>query len=74
MLGNCPSDAHPSELGSHNWFCYLDVDDVETLYAELREREATCSAPKDTHYGMREIIVTTMDGHRLVFGQPSKPS
>jgi hypothetical protein len=28
--------------------------------------------PKDTHYGMREIVVTTIDGHRFVCGQPSK--
>ena len=33
---------------------------------------AICSDPGDTHYGMREIVVTTIDGHRLVCGQPSK--
>ena len=31
MLGQCPTDMHPSALGSHNWFGYLDVDDVERL-------------------------------------------
>src|SRR5262245_5252007 len=72
MLGQCPTDMHPSALCSHAWFCYLDVDDVDGLHAELVAREAVCSAPKDTHYGMREIVVTTIDGHRLVCGQPSK--
>jgi catechol 2,3-dioxygenase-like lactoylglutathione lyase family enzyme len=72
MLGQCPTDVHPSALGSHNWFGYLDVDDVDGLYAEFAARGAICSAPKDTHYGMREIVVTTTDGHRLVCGQPSK--
>lgn len=72
MLGQCPTDVHPSALGSHNWFGYLDVDDVDGLHAEFVARGAVCSAPKDTDYGMREIVVTTIDGHRLVCGQPSK--
>jgi predicted enzyme related to lactoylglutathione lyase len=71
MLGHCPRDMRPSELGSHNWFGYLEVDDVDALHAEITARGATCSAPKVTHYGMREIVVTTVDGHRIVFGQES---
>ena len=69
MLGHCPKDMQPSELGSHNWFGYLEVDDVDALHAEIAGRGAVCSPPKDTHYGMREIVVTTVDGHRIVFGQ-----
>jgi len=72
MLGQCPTDIHPGALGSHSWFGYLDVDDVDGLHAEFTARGAICSPPKDTHYGMREIVVTTTDGHRLVCGQPSK--
>jgi hypothetical protein len=71
MLGRCPADMHPSALGSHNWFGYLNVDDVG-LHAEFTARGAICSAPKDTHYGMREIVITTIDGHRFVCGQSSK--
>jgi predicted enzyme related to lactoylglutathione lyase len=69
MIGHCPRDIRPSELGSHNWFGYLSVDDVDALHAEITARGATCSAPKNTGYGMREIVVTTVDGHRIVFGQ-----
>ena len=72
MLGNCPEDSPASDLGSHNWFGYFDVDDVDSLHAELTARGAACTAPKNTHYGMREIVVTTIDGHRLVFGQQVK--
>jgi hypothetical protein len=72
MLGQCPTDMQPSALGSHNWFGYLDVDDVDGLHAEFTARGAVCSAPKDTHYGMREIVITTIDGHRLVCGQTIK--
>ncbi|SHH02889.1 VOC family protein [Bradyrhizobium erythrophlei] len=69
MLGHCPRDMPASELGSHNWFGYLSVDNVDALYAELMARGAACTTPTDRTYGMREIVVTTPDGHRIVFGQ-----
>jgi len=69
MLGHCPRDLRPSELGSHNWFGYLTVDNVKALHDELTARGAACTSPTDQPYGMREIIVTTVDGHRIVFGQ-----
>jgi catechol 2,3-dioxygenase-like lactoylglutathione lyase family enzyme len=69
MLGHCPDDMPASELRSHNWFGYLHVDDVDVLHAEIVARGAASSAPKDTDYGMREVVVTTVDGHRIVFGQ-----
>ncbi len=69
MLGQCPNDIPPSELGSHSWVSYLEADDVDALYAEFTESGARCTAPADRHYGMREIVVTTEDGHRIVFGQ-----
>ena len=69
MLGHCPTDKHPFELGSHNWFGYLEVDDVDALYSELTARGAVCTPPKDASNGMREIVVSTVDGHRMVFAQ-----
>lgn len=69
MLGHCPNDLPAADIGSHNWFAYLNVDDVDALHAELTARGAICTPPKDTHYGMRELVVTTVDGHRIVFGQ-----
>jgi len=73
MLGHCPSDTPASAIGSHSWFGYFSVRDVDALHAKLTGRGAQCSAPTDTAYGMREIVVTTIDGHRIVFGQ-DKPS
>ena len=69
MLGHCPRDMAPAEIGSHNWFGYLETDDVDALRAEITARGAICSTPVDQPYGMREIVVTTVDGHRIVFGQ-----
>ncbi len=72
MLGQCPNDVHPGALGSHYWFGYIDVDDVDSLHVEFTARGAICTTPKDTHYGMREIVVATIDGHWVVCGQPLK--
>ena len=69
MLGHCPSERRAADIGSHNWFGYLDVEDVGKLHAEFTLRGAVCTAPTEKAYGMREIIVTTIDGHRIVFGQ-----
>jgi catechol 2,3-dioxygenase-like lactoylglutathione lyase family enzyme len=41
MLGHCPNDMPPSDLGSHNWFGYLEVDDINALHAEITARGAT---------------------------------
>ncbi len=69
MLGHCPHDLRAADLGSHSWFGYLTVDDVDALHAEFTGRGAVCTLPRDLDYGMREILVTTLDGHRIVFGQ-----
>jgi catechol 2,3-dioxygenase-like lactoylglutathione lyase family enzyme len=69
MLGHCPDESRAADIGAHSWFGYLSVDDVDGLYAELTARGAACTPPADRHYGMREIVVTTPDGHRIVFGQ-----
>jgi catechol 2,3-dioxygenase-like lactoylglutathione lyase family enzyme len=74
MLGHCPKDKPAAEIGSHSWFGYVEVDDVDALRADLVERGAVCSMQVDQPYGMREIIVTTVDGHRIVFGQQLKPA
>jgi catechol 2,3-dioxygenase-like lactoylglutathione lyase family enzyme len=67
MLGHCPNEKPASEIFPHNWFGYLETEDVDALRTEFVARGAECSEPKDQSYGMREIIVTTVDGHRIVF-------
>ena len=70
MLGECPDDLHPSKLGCHNYFAYLRVDDVDGYHRELTERGLpTLAPPVDKPWGMRELIVTTPDGHRIMIGQ-----
>ena len=69
MLGHCPNERPATEIFPHDWFGYLETEDVEALRAEFIGRGAQCSEPINQPYGMREIIVTTIDGHRIVFAQ-----
>ena len=73
MLGHCPNDMAPADTGCHNWYGYVNVDDLEAFFADVTGRGAACAAPADRPYGMREIVVTTVDGHRIVFGQNIRP-
>ena len=69
MLGHCPNEPRPTDIGAHNWFGYINTADVDALFAEFTRRGAICTVPHDQPYGMREIKVTTIDGHRIMFGQ-----
>ncbi len=53
---------------------YIDVRDVDGLYAELAPKLSTLlpedvEAPRDQHWGQREFAVRGPDGHFIVFGQ-----
>jgi uncharacterized glyoxalase superfamily protein PhnB len=70
MLGECPDDMHPSKLGCHNYFAYLRVDDVDAYHAQVeRAGVKSVGAVADKPWGMREFLIHTPDGHRLVIGQ-----
>lgn len=70
MLGKCPDATPAAETGPHSWFAYLDVDDVEKLHSEfLASGALILQPPLDRPYGMRELVIATPDGHRIVFGQ-----
>ncbi len=43
------------------------------FHAEIVAKGANATPPKTRPYGLREIVVTTIDGHRIVFGQTVKP-
>jgi catechol 2,3-dioxygenase-like lactoylglutathione lyase family enzyme len=70
MLGECPDDMHPSELGCHNYFGYLRVDDAQGYYDEVRARGAEVPSPlSDKPWGMREFSVRSPEGHRITIGE-----
>ena len=53
---------------------YIDVRDVDRLYAELKPKLDTLPkgdvyGPVDQSYGQRELLVLAPDGNLLAFGQ-----
>ena len=70
-LGEASGSFTPSrECQDHTWFAYAVVDDVDALYRELADRGAEFWHDIQTKpWGMREFAVTTVDGHRICFGQ-----
>ena len=70
MLGECPDDRSAFETRNHSYFAYVDVDNVDALYAELQERAVDIlREPTDQPWGQREFSIRTIDGHRIMFGQ-----
>ena len=71
MAGECPDAIPPAQLGDHSYFAYVQVDDIDALHAEVKGRGAELIKPlRDEPWGMREFGVRTVDGHRMMFGQP----
>ena len=70
MLGECPNDIPPADLGCHaDYFAYLRVDDASAYHAELTAKGVSgIGTIADKPWGMREFPLTTPDGHRLMIG------
>jgi len=66
-----PDGAPP---GNRRFAYYIDVEDIEKLYAELKPKLDTLPrgdvhGPADKEYGQRELCILAPDGNLLVFGQ-----
>jgi uncharacterized glyoxalase superfamily protein PhnB len=70
MLGECADDRPAGELGNHSWFVHLRVEGLDAYHAEVASRGASVIAgPADKPWGLREFVVRTPDGHRIVFAE-----
>ena len=70
MLGHCPDQIPVSEIGDHSYFAYIQVDTIDKFHEELTSKGlSTISTPDTKPWGMREFMVTTIDGHRIMFGE-----
>ena len=59
--------------GRRRFAYYIDVNDVDALYAELKPkldtlRPGDVHGPVDKPYGQRELLVLAPDGELIVFG------
>jgi catechol 2,3-dioxygenase-like lactoylglutathione lyase family enzyme len=64
--------------GGRDFAYYIDVRDVDALYAELKPKLDTLPpkdvvGPKNQGYGQRELLVRVPDGNVMAFGQAIKP-
>jgi hypothetical protein len=64
--------------GNRRFAYYIDVEDVDALYAELKPKLDTLpgghtNGPKDQSYGQRALILRAPDGNLLAFGQSIHP-
>jgi catechol 2,3-dioxygenase-like lactoylglutathione lyase family enzyme len=60
--------------GTRRCAYYIDVRDVDRLYAELKPKldtlpESDVHGPANKWYGQRELLVLAPDGNLLAFGQ-----
>jgi len=54
--------------------CYIKLEGVDALHAELLVKNVVVTHPLKTEsYGMREFMLTDLDGNTLNFGEPVKP-
>lgn len=68
-LGECRDAMPAASTGDHSYFGYVVFDDVDAYHAEISARGAGVKPPEDKPWGMREMGVRTIDGHRLTFAQ-----
>ena len=47
----------------------MDVEDVDELFASLKDRVEIVESPHDTDYRMREFIVRDPNRFRITFGK-----
>jgi catechol 2,3-dioxygenase-like lactoylglutathione lyase family enzyme len=70
MLGLCTDAMPPRDLGDHNYFGYLRVDDVDAFHSEIASRSAVRASSVETKpWEMREFSVVSPEGHRMTIGQ-----
>lgn len=48
---------------------YIFCDEVDSYFADIKKRGAQVKyAPENALYGMREFMISDLDGHHLAFG------
>ena len=68
-LGHCPDDMPASEIGCHNWFATILVDNIEGLEKEYLYKGAVFGHPLRDCGNWRDFSIKAPEGHTLVFGE-----
>jgi catechol 2,3-dioxygenase-like lactoylglutathione lyase family enzyme len=70
-------EGNPVQPGTRRFAYYIDVRDVDAVYAELKPKLDTLPpgdvhGPADKPYRQRELLVLAPDGNLIAFGQAIK--
>lgn len=67
---SCPNE-HTTydKIGSTSSF-YFTTDDVDAMWAKVRDKAEICYGIEDSEYGMREFAVYDNNGYLIQFGRP----
>ena len=67
-FGECPDMPQAGTLGDHSWIARIFVDGLDAYHREIADKGAEIlNGPQDKPWGLREMAVRTIDGHRLMF-------
>lgn len=70
MLGECKDEVPAEATGNHSWFVHLIMEGLDAYYHEVRAKGAEIlSHPSDRPWGLREFVIRTPDGHRIVLAE-----
>jgi uncharacterized glyoxalase superfamily protein PhnB len=59
----------PSQADRREVDLYVYTDDVDRLYARLKDRVEVLEPPHETFYGTRELIIRDLNRFWITFGQ-----
>ena len=65
-----PNDHFPFQAPSFTGSFYFYVDDVASLWRDLKDTQEVLYPMEDFEYGMREFAIYDNNGYLLQFGQP----
>jgi uncharacterized glyoxalase superfamily protein PhnB len=70
MLGECADAMLARDTGDHSYYAHVLVENVDEIYEEFKSRGAEMRhPPEDKPWCLREFMVLTPSGHRIMFGQ-----
>jgi uncharacterized glyoxalase superfamily protein PhnB len=65
-----PNEHMPFDKATLTGSIYFNVEDVDALWAELKDKTRVCYPIETFDYGMREFAIFDNNGYLLQFGQP----
>jgi len=73
MLGECADEVAAAETGSHSWMLRIIIEGLDEFHHELKDRGVeVLIEPSTRAYGLREFVIRTPDGHRIMFAEAVK--